>query len=1126
MKKAYVKNLIRLIVNTKARFLSIFCIVFLGASMFAGLRHAPIIMHASMNNFLETYQFNDLEYIGTIGYSKEDINTLKDIDTILDIDYGIRFDVLIKKDKITDGANVYTRDDFTHKVNMPMMMEGNYPTKDNECLLDSVYAQKKGYSLHDTIILENDQGKKEFVIVGIINDTRYISNMDRGSNTLGDGSNNAFIMILTKGNESFALPQELYDLREESILYNDIRITLKDNGDLFSETYQTILNNAKKEIDKVLDDRYVTVNHQIVGDARETLEDAIAQYLDGLEKYNDGKDKYEDGLKQYQDGYAKYLDAVKLYEDGKAEYEDGYAKYLNAVKKYEEGKKQYQDGYVKYLDGEKQYEQGLKQYEDGLTAYTSGNDAFLQAKQQYVQGLASYQEGFKQYEESLAQYEAQCDALRNQGIDPSLVPQMQEAKQQLDATKIYLDQVKQELDQNALVIEETQKQLAISKQQLDESKIILDQTRKTLDQSAKTLSASKRELDNGKVVLDETKTLLENSKQELDDGKKELDESKITLDDSKLELENAKKELDDAKQELDDALTEIKDGQEAIKDIPEGEIVKLTWEENSGIVGYDANCAAIEGLSLLFPLIFFLVAALVSLTTMTRMVEEQRGQSGVYRALGYDKKAVIMQYIIYAFLATFFASLLGLIFGTYFYPIIIVYLYRLMMYNIGFDIIIIFDVMICLQAFFISVGVTLLVTWFVCYQELNAMPATLIRPKAPKLGKRILLERITPLWKRFSFNQKVTMRNIFRYKKRFFMSIIGIAGCSALLVTAFGIKGSIATLADEQYHDIWHYDGLVSYDINDTDEEVAKLEKELANQPMIKEICNYYDRNVFVNDDYYAVLEVPSDVDKFESYVTLNDYDHNNETLHLEDDGVYINAKLAELLGVSKGDSISININDEDHEVVVNGIYQLYFRHYIYMSKDFYQSLTDEIPTYSGAYYHMNEINDSEEEKLSNYITSTKGIASTEFVDVFADNFRDQMESINSVVAILMVCAGALAFIVLYNLTNINIQERKSEIATIKVLGFYPKEVYDYVFRENIWLSFIGSLTGLLLGKLLHGFLIRLVEVDQAMFIRSVSITIYIISLIITYIFTKLINLIMRKVLNKIDMVESLKSVE
>ena len=510
------------------------------------------------------------------------------------------------------------------------------------------------------------------------------------------------------------------------------------------------------------------------------------------------------------------------------------------------------------------------------------------------------------------------------------------------------------------------------------------------------------------------------------------------------------------------------------------------------------------------------------MTTMTRMVEELRVQNGTLRALGYKKKDVIMQYLIYAFLATFFASSIGIVFVTYFFPSIIYYLYRIMMFDIGAPTRIIFELATCIQTYIISVVIILFVTFMVCYKELQAVPAQILRPKAPKLGKRILLERITFIWKRLSFNQKVTMRNIFRYKKRFFMSVIGIAGCTALIVVGFGIKYSVSPLASEQYGNMWIYDGVVNYKDDLTATTKKQAQDDFKGQSQVKSTMGIYNKTITI-DQQMVTVEIPSETKDFDQYIHMSDY-QTGKTLNLKDDGVYINAKLAEILDLKVGNQLTLSLDNKDYKVKIAGIYKLYFRHYIYMSPKYYENLTKDEVHYNSQYFKLNK--KASEKKLTNYCDHHENITSIQYVSGISEGFYSQMESLDSVVFILIVCAGALAFIVLYNLTNINIQERKSEIATIKVLGFYPKEVYDYVFRENIILAFIGSIVGLGLGKIIHAYLIRTVEVDMAMFIRTVNIRCYMIAIILTMAFTFLINLYMRRVLKKIDMVESLKSIE
>ena len=388
------------------------------------------------------------------------------------------------------------------------------------------------------------------------------------------------------------------------------------------------------------------------------------------------------------------------------------------------------------------------------------------------------------------------------------------------------------------------------------------------------------------------------------------------------------------------------------------------------------------------------------MTTMTRMVEELRVQNGTLRALGYKKKDVIMQYLIYAFLATFFASSIGIVFGTYFFPSIIYYLYRIMMFDIGAPTRIIFELATCIQTYIISVVIILFVTFMVCYKELQAVPAQILRPKAPKLGKRILLERITFIWKRLSFNQKVTMRNIFRYKKRFFMSVIGIAGCTALIVIGFGIKYSVSPLASEQYGNMWIYDGVVNYKDDLTATTKKQAQDDFKGQSQVKSTMGIYNKTITI-DQQMVTVEIPSETKDFDQYIHMSDY-QTGKTLNLKDDGVYINAKLAEILDLKVGDQLTLSLDNKDYKVKIAGIYKLYFRHYIYMSPKYYENLTKDEVHYNSQYFKLNK--KASEKKLTNYCDHHENITSIQYVSGISEGFYSQMESLDSVVFILIVC--------------------------------------------------------------------------------------------------------------------------
>lgn len=536
----------------------------------------------------------------------------------------------------------------------------------------------------------------------------------------------------------------------------------------------------------------------------------------------------------------------------------------------------------------------------------------------------------------------------------------------------------------------------------------------------------------------------------------------------------------------------------------------------------------INAIARVFPLMFFLVAALVSLTTMTRMVEEQRSQTGTLRALGYSRLAIIMQYVAYAFMATMIGSLLGILFGSYLFPLIIYGLYCYMMYDIPVPMSYTLNAAINFQAVFISVIVTLVATLASCVGELRSVPAVLMRPKPPKLGKRIFLEKIPWIWNHLNFNQKVTMRNIFRYKKRFFMSLVGIAGCTALTLIGFGIKYSVSDMSSRQFENLWHYDCIVTYEESKNQDQMATLKQQLSEFNQIDQVlfANFQTIKASVSGKSNDVTMIaPVTLNRFDHYYTLKDAKSGHE-ITLGDNGCYITAKLSELLGLASGDTLTFDLNSEHYEMEVAGIVENYIGHYLYLSPQYYETIFGEAVPINSSLLKVDGMNATLEDRLGKQLMDEEGIMSTSFNFSRISQFDQQMKSLDIIVWVLIICAGLLAFVVLYNLTNININERIGEIATIKVLGFRRKEVYDYVFRENIILSIIASLLGLIFGTWLHLFIIRTVEVDLTMFVRTVRPIAYMYAVAITMLFTYAINYFMRSFLNKVDMISSLKSVE
>lgn len=558
-------------------------------------------------------------------------------------------------------------------------------------------------------------------------------------------------------------------------------------------------------------------------------------------------------------------------------------------------------------------------------------------------------------------------------------------------------------------------------------------------------------------------------------------------------------------------------------------IYVLNLETNEGYVSYKSDCESVEVIGKVFPIIFFLVAALVSLTAMTRMVEENRGNIGTYKSLGYSRIKIASKYLIYSTSATLMGIILGVIIGSYTLPWVIAEAYGILYHTMP-SVLMSINIEYSLTAGIAAFASTTIATIFACYKILRDTPAKLMRPKSPKAGKKIFLEKIPFIWKHFSFTKKITARNVFRYKKRLFMTIIGIAGCTALIFTGFGLRSSISSIVSKQYGEIRKYNFEVTL-------------KDELNEEQILELNNYIDNNG--NSVKYTYLrqqtnDIEANGKKLNVYIVgvtneeeLKDFvtirnRKTKEEVNLKDDGVIITEKISKLMNVDIGDEIKIKIDDEkDKNVKVTGIVENYVYHYIYMNKDIYEETFEEQLIDNHIYISNNqELNEEAEEQISKYLLANDNISQVLRVSSISSGFEDMIKSLNMVVIVLITCAAMLAFVVLYNLNSINIEERKRELATIKLLGFYNKELSSYVFRENIVLTIIGAILGLILGVYLHFFVISTAEVDMVMFGRETTISSYILAFLLTIIFATLINLLMNKELKKIDMIESLKSVE
>ena len=775
---------------------------------------------------------------------------------------------------------------------------------------------------------------------------------------------------------------------------------------------------------------------------------------------------------------------------------------------------------------EEQINAGQAQIDGAQAELTAKKSELAQTRAELESSLGQINEGFsqiKEQEETLSRTEAQL----NEGQE-----ELDKGKKELETKKAELSAAKEEIAVNQATLDDGQSQLdsaraqlSSGRQQLEEKQAQLNAGQAEIQANTEKLTSSQAELDaNEQKLLDGEKEIRENE-QKLKDAKKDLEDAKKKLSDGKKEYQDGKKEADD---KIAEAQQKIEDAQKEVDDIETPEWIVTDRNDLPEYSDFGDNAERLKNIGKVFPMIFFLVAALISLTTMTRMVEEQRTQIGTMKALGYGKASIASKYLSYAFLATVGGSIAGVLFGEKVLPFIIIQAYGIMYWNIGDHMQLDYELQYALIASGAAVICTMGATLFSCAKTLAETPASLMRPPAPKEGKRILIERSSFIWKHLSFSWKSSMRNLFRYKKRLFMTIFGIAGSMGLMLVGFGLYDSIMDIALLQYDQIQHYDAMVINDEDATDSQEKDLLKFLDGNSEIDHYTRVQLTKMTAPKEKGSVsiyVYVPENTENFKEDVTLRDR-KSHEQYELTDDGAVICEKTASLIGVKAGDKITLEKDNRKYKVKITAVTENYMGHYVYMTPSCYEKTFGEKPEYSSTVYTMKEDAESDLETLGNAILKYPAALSISYTSSTAGQVERMLGSLGAVIWVLIISAGMLAFVVLYNLNNINITERQRELATLKVLGFYDGEVSQYVFRENILLSFIGILAGAVFGILLHRYVITTVEVDAVMFGRNIKPISFVYSGIITFGFSMFVNMVMHFKLKKINMVESLKSVE
>ena len=952
---------------------------------------------------------------------------------------------------------------------------------------------------------------------------------------------------------------------------------------------QKELDDAKAEADKELGDarRELADARRKLDDGWKEYDDGKQELADSRVKLDDAKAELEDGEQEYADGVEKYDQAVRDYEKGQKDYADGVKDYEKGAQQLADGADELEAGKEKLDEGQKQLDAlgntvaGALQNDPNYAGVTGGTiidelgrgdentaaatDAALDKMRaqleggiaQAQQGLAKIDAGIEKCDEGLAKIDAALERLPD---SEEVAAQRAELEQQRADTAAQRSALVQQRGKVSAQLSELQSQLAAlstvssssiaaNKQQLDQGRADYESGKQQLSAGYRDLRDGKKELDKAKKELDEAPQKLADAKQELADARKELDDGWKEYYDGEEKYADGEKELADAYRELTDGekdyregLREYEDGKaeadEKIADAEEkiadarrkvADIESCEWylfsrSYNPGYTGYGQDAERMANLASVFPVIFFLVAALVCLTTMTRMVEEQRVQIGSLKAMGYSGLAISRKYLLYGLLPSLTGGVFGLVIGYILFPKMIFTAYQIMYQMPNIELRAYGG--ISAYSLLAAVACTTIATLWACLATLRETPASLMRPRTPKAGKRVFLEYIKPLWRRMSFIHKVTARNLFRYQKRFWMTVIGIGGCTALIIAGFGMRSSLLFTMSRQYDELFHYSAQVTLADNALPEERAAVEDFLAGDSRVVNYIPCAASSATVVTPSYsttAYVEVMAS-DEIGKVVDLFDY-KSGDPITMGDEGVYIDQKLSELLKVSVGDTFFLD-GDVRGDVTVAGIYEHYTGHFIYMTPGYYENAlhADGEPNA----YLLNFTSDDTDtcNAIFEKLLDMSGVATTSRMRDTQDTYMHSMERVDFVVVIIILAAAALAMVVLFNLSNINITERQRELATIKLLGFYDKEVSAYVYRENIVLTVFGILMGCFMGHWLHIYLVRSTEIDLMMFGRQTAPSAYVYAAILTMLFSVLVNVLAHFKMKKIDMVESLKSAE
>lgn len=1182
MSKALIKDTLRTIKRNFSRFISIMLIIALGTAFFVGIKATAPDMFATAEKYYTDYNLMDIRVQSLAGLTEDDLKAIKKIsgveyahgqkftDALVKVNGEIEADIdgtqisaraySISPDHIADFLNGTNDGSF---INRPELIEGKYPSSVNECLVDaSRLSTPDSYKIGNTITLETEAGGlpsslsvNSFTIVGIIRSPYYIS-FERGNTNIGSGKIGTFIIIPEEAfksdhySEIYAKIQGADYFKPYSDEYFDYISPVIQNIEAISNNQVKIRTaNLKPQLQKQIaeGEQLIANSSTEISSQLKELDETIAQLEDlainGTALLQQAQDEFDAKFSEAEgnlsNNTAEYYAAIEAYSQKEQLYKENIDLYNAQQQLHNESKSLYDKSYADYIAGQNAI--------DSAQQTISTTKGLIEAAEATLLKISDAQTGAYSQEEIQAvinmmqitypELYAAVKALTTQGLAGEIAASLEP----------YIDSQKTNLAKQEKVLQEKKEQLTA----LGE---LLKAKEKELTDATLKLATAKAQLDSAQSELQSAREQLQTYGYNIQSGNLQLQIEKIQaetkLNELKNQVANAPSNLARAKEERAKAVSQLDAGlieaQSKVKDAKEllSKLDTISWNiydrnDTPGYKGYGQTVRNIEVLSNIFPIFFFLISSLICLTTLTRLVEEDRVLIGTYKALGYTINSIVLKYVIYSLTACILGSVLGTGIAVFLFPYAINSAYSVM-YSLP-SLIFVFPWGYAALSLLITLSCTTVVTALALYKELQTNPAVLMRPKAPKTGKRILLEKITFLWERLSFTAKVTARNLFRNKQRFTMTLFGIAGCTALLIASLGMYNSISAILTKQYGDdaISKYDFQIVFSSPQTTATHTYEFSEAAGDARVsslmltamKSMTAGSERSDKTLDIYILVPEKPQSL---EQYIDLRNRTTGDRYL-LEDGDAIISEKLAKDTKTEVGDSINFTDGDGNtYSVTVGAIVENYTFHYVYMTENTYKAVTGKAPEY---YYAVGNLSSTFDKADSETLANTKGLLTTDlmktdgitaiaFTSDTTESISQITDALSLVILLFFVSALILAFIVLYNLSNINIIERTREIATLKVLGFYDGEVSSYIYRENIFVSIFGMVLGVIAGIILHKLLISFTAIDTVMYGQNIEWYSFIIAILITAATIVLVNLLLHRKLKKIDMVLSLKSVE